>query len=104
MSQVNKGEWVQIHQIVMKPEDRPSHLPEDTRSVPLELWVKGFMNQDGNMGEEVEITTVTGRVVRGELVAVNPTYDYGFGEEFVPELLKVGGQLKGILKGGEACE
>lgn len=98
---IKKSEWVQIHQIVLNPEERSNHLPEDTKKVPLELWVKGFLKQDSNMGDEVEITTLTGRTVKGTLVDVNPSYKYGFGE-FVPELLQVGIQLRGILKEGEA--
>lgn len=98
---VKKGEWVQIHQIVLNPEERSNHLPEDTKKVSLELWVKGFLKQDSNIGDEVEITTLTGRSVYGTLVDVNPSYKYGFGE-FVPELLQIGIQLRGILKEGES--
>ncbi|EYE89648.1 2-amino-4-ketopentanoate thiolase subunit alpha [Fervidicella metallireducens AeB] len=98
-----KGEWVQVHQIVLKPEERPAHLPEDTKKVPLELWVKGFLNHDAEIGDEVEITTLTGRTIKGELVEINPKYEYGFGE-FVPELLQVGIQLRSILKDGECHE
>lgn len=98
---VKKGEWVQIHQIVLNPEERSNHLPEDTKKVSLELWVKGFLKQDSNIGDEVEITTLTGRSVYGTLVDVNPNYKYGFGE-FVPELLQIGIQLRGILKEGES--
>ncbi len=101
MSTVKKGEWVQIHEIVLKPEERTGKIPEETRKVPLELWVKGFLNEDANMGEKVEITTVTGRTVSGTLVDVNPVYTHGFGETFVPELLQVGLQAKRILKGEE---
>lgn len=101
MSDAKKGDWVQIHQIVLKPEERTGKLPEDTKKVPLELWVKGFLNHDANIYDEVEITTLTGRKVKGELVLINPRYEYGFGEEYVPELLKIGRQLRGILKGGD---
>lgn len=100
---VKKGEWVQIHQIVLNPEERSNHLPEDTKKVPLELWVKGFLKQDSNIGDEVEITTLTGRTAYGTLVDVNPSYKYGFGE-FVPELLQIGIQLRDILKEGESYE
>jgi 2-amino-4-ketopentanoate thiolase alpha subunit len=103
MIQVNKGEWVQIHQIVLNPEDRSANLPEDTKKVPLELWVKGFINHDAKIGEEAEITTLTGRVVKGELVDVNPRYDYGFGD-FVPEVLRIGRQVRSILKDGDSRE
>ncbi|HBG38663.1 MAG TPA: 2-amino-4-ketopentanoate thiolase, partial [Clostridiaceae bacterium] len=30
---IKKGEWVQIHDIVLKPEERSPHLPEDTKKV-----------------------------------------------------------------------
>ncbi|SKA81550.1 2-amino-4-ketopentanoate thiolase alpha subunit [Caloramator quimbayensis] len=101
MSDAKKGDWVQIHEIVLKPEERTGKLPEDTKKVPLELWVKGFLNHDANLNDMVEITTLTGRIVKGELVSVNPRYEYGFGEEYVPEILKIGRQLRGILKGGD---
>ena len=41
-----KGDWVQIHNIVLTPEERSSALPEDTKSHPLEMWVKGYLQQD----------------------------------------------------------
>lgn len=96
-----KGDWVQIHEIVLKPEQRTGKIPEDTKKVPLELWVKGFANQEAKLGELVEITTVTGRRVKGELVEINPAYTHGFGEQYVPELLQIGLQVKRILKEGE---
>lgn len=98
MAGVKKGDWVQIHQMVLKPEERAVHLPEDTRKVPLELWVKGFAKCDCKLGDMVEITTVTGRVVKGTLMEVNPGYIHDFGE-CMPELLNIGPQLKQILEG-----
>ncbi|NLN48130.1 MAG: 2-amino-4-ketopentanoate thiolase [Clostridiales bacterium] len=95
-----KGDWVQIHQIVLKPEERAEHLPADTKEVPLELWVKGFAQHDAKIGEEIEIKTVTGRTVVGELFAINPRYVHDFGN-YVPELTKVDMQLKDELFGGE---
>jgi 2-amino-4-ketopentanoate thiolase alpha subunit len=96
---VKKGEWVQVHDIILKPEERTAKLPEDTKKVPLEIWVKGFLNSDAKMGEVVEVTTRVGRTVKGTLVNVNPTYDYGFGEIYIPELLKVSRQVKDIVRG-----
>src|SRR5690242_17061328 len=98
---VRKGEWVQIHQIVLEAKERTAKIPEDTKSWPVELWVKGFIEMDANIGDVVEIRTLTGRRARGELVEVNPGYDYGFGEEFVPEVLKIGQELRRILREGE---
>lgn len=96
---IKKGEWVQIHDIVLKPEERSPHLPEDTKKVPLEMWVKGFLNNDADLGDTVEITTITGRKVKGTLVEVNPAFKYGFGENFVPEVLKIGIDLRKIVGG-----
>ena len=100
MNSAKKGDWVQIHQIVLKPEERAPQVPDDTKQVPLELWVKGFALNDAILGEQIEIETTTGRTVKGELVAVNPKYTHSFGE-FVPELLQIDRQLKEILFGGE---
>lgn len=93
-----KGQWIQIHRIVLKPEERSPHLPEDTKKVPLELWQKGFLCQDANNGDEVEIETVIGRRVKGKLVNVNPVYNHNFGEP-IPELLTIGMELRKILEG-----
>jgi 2-amino-4-ketopentanoate thiolase alpha subunit len=96
---VKKGEWVQIHDIILKPEERTAKIPEDTKKVPLEIWVKGFLNADARMGDVVELTTRVGRTVKGTLVDVNPTYDYGFGDIYIPELLKISRQVKDIVRG-----
>ena len=103
MNAAKKGDWVQIHQIVLKPEERAPQVPEDTKKVPLELWVKGFALHDAKIGSMVEIETVTGRRVKGELTAINPRYKHDYGN-FVPELLKVDMQLKEILFGGDSNE
>ncbi|MEY8304784.1 2-amino-4-ketopentanoate thiolase [Anaerosalibacter bizertensis] len=96
-----KGSWVQVHQIILKPEERTAKIPEETKKVPLELWVKGYLNEDGDIGDVVEITTLTKRKVKGELVEINPIYDYGFGEEFVPELVQIGEMVKSIVRGDD---
>lgn len=96
---VKAGSYAQVHKIELKPEERTGKLPDDTKQVPLELWTKGFLQEDAKMNEKVAIKTITGRLVEGTLVAVNPTYDYGFGETFVPELLQVGIQVREIVKG-----
>ena len=103
MEKANIGDWVQIHQIVLKPEERAGNIPEDTKSVPLELWVKGFALNEAKIGEEIQIKTVTGRKISGNLLQVNPRYIHDFGE-YVPELTKIDMQLKEILFGGEIDE
>lgn len=100
---VNKGTWVQIHQIVLTPEERAPQVPDDTKRVPLELWVKGILQHDSNIGENAEIITMTGRKTQGTLVQENPPYVHSFGD-FVPELLKIDMQLRDLLFGGEKDE
>lgn len=93
-----KGDWVRIHNIVLKPEERSSHLPEDTQKVPLEMWVKGFLlNEEANIGDEVEVETYIGRKAKGTLVEVNPYWKHNFGK-VVPELLFIGRQLRNMLE------
>lgn len=94
-----KGSWVKVHDIVLEPKDRASNLPEDTKKVPLEMWTKGFLLEDGEIGEKVEIKTITGRLVKGTLIEVNPHHDHDFGK-FVPEILQIGLDLKEALWGG----
>jgi hypothetical protein len=103
MNSAKKGDWVQIHQVVLKPGERAPQVPDDTKKVPLELWVKGIALHDAKVGSQIEIETTTGRRVKGELTAINPGYTHNYGE-FVPELLKVDMQLKEVLFGGEANE
>jgi len=98
-----KGDWVNIYDIVLKPEERAPQVPDDTKNVPLETWVKGFIQHDAEIGEKVEIITMTGRRVTGKLVEVNPSYTHSFGRT-VPEVFKIGLQLKEILFGGEDHE
>jgi len=96
-----KGDWVSIHNIVLKTSERAPQVPEDTKKVPLECWVKGFLQSDGEVGEEVEVKTITGRIEKGKLIEVNPTHKHNYGK-FVPELLRIGMDLKEALYGGEA--
>ncbi|MDD7363583.1 MAG: 2-amino-4-oxopentanoate thiolase subunit OrtA [Peptoniphilus sp.] len=103
MSKIQKGTWVQITKVVLPAGKRAPQVPEDTQQHELRMWVKGFLNHDADVREEVEITTVTGRKVSGELFAVEPKYTHTYGD-FVPELLKVQCQLRDILFGGESDE
>jgi hypothetical protein len=98
-----KGQWVQIHQIILKPSERTAQVPEDTKRVPLEMWVKGFLQADAALGELCEIETVTGRRLTGQLTAVEPAYTHGFGN-FLPELDQVREQLLRIQPRGTPQE
>ncbi|HWQ79911.1 MAG TPA: 2-amino-4-oxopentanoate thiolase subunit OrtA [Anaerovoracaceae bacterium] len=97
---IKKGEWVRIHKIILEPSERAPQVPEDTKKVPLEMWDKGFLQADANIGDEVSIETVTGREETGTLIEINPYYDHSFGK-FIPELLAIDKQVRAIVFGGE---
>ena len=95
--EAKQGDWVQIHKILLKPGERAARVPQETKLVPFELRVKGFINCDAKIGEQVTITTYTGRELTGKLVAVNPAYGHDFGQP-VPELLTIGRELRTLLE------
>lgn len=96
-----KDDWVLIHKIVLRPEDRAPVVPLDTKKVPYEMWLKGRLTADAEIGSEVEVITRSGRHEKGKLLQVNPAYNHSFGE-FIPELLTVSEKLRDTLFTGEA--
>lgn len=98
-----KGDWVEIHRIVLPAGDRAPQVPEDTQGVPLEMRAKGFLTDAAALGEEVDIVTVTGRRMRGVLCTVNPSYDHGFGAP-PPALAAIGGEVRALLEEAERSD
>jgi len=94
-----KGDWVRIHTVVLKAEERTGKIPEDTKACDLEMWTKGFLLSDAEIGDEVEVETAVGRIAKGTLIEVNPYYTHSYGK-FVPELVQIDKQLREIM-GGE---
>lgn len=99
----SKGEWVMIHNIVLAPSERAPQVPDDTKEVPLEMWVRGFLTHDASLQQEVEVVTLTGRTVKGRLVEIRPAYSHNFGQH-VPEQMAIGRQLREYLFGGVSNE
>ena len=95
---VKKNSWVRIHRIVLKPGERAPQVPEDTKKVPLEMWVKGWLRDDTEIGGKATVTTLTGRVETGVLLEENPCYRHSFGD-LVPELLYIGAQARELVFG-----
>ena len=95
-----QGDWVQVRDVVLEPKDRAPQVPDDTKKTPLLLWVKGKIQCSANIGDTVEIETVTLRRVKGVLTAVNPSYSHSYGE-YVPELAKIGQQVRNLLLSGD---
>lgn len=93
-----KGDWVRIHSVLMKAGSRAPGIPEDTAKVPYELWDKGFLVSDeAEIGETVNIETITGRNITGTLLEKNPSYRHDFGE-FIPEIMLIDKQLKKLME------
>ena len=88
-----KGDWVRIHSVVLKADERTAKLPEDTKNCDLEQWTKGFLLADANLGDEVEVETAVGRREKGTLIDEAPYYDHSYGK-FVPELIAIDKQLR----------
>lgn len=98
------GDWVLLHSVVLPAGSRAPGVPPETQAVPLEMRVKGFLEgQPGTRarpGDEVTARTLTGRLVRGTLLAAFPPIPHDFGSP-VPELLAVGPELRRRLRGEE---
>ena len=89
MSKVEKGTWVEIERVLLRPEQRAANLPEDTAKTPYVLRLSGFLQEDAELGQQVRIRSLIGREHQGVLRLVNPSYTHSFGNT-VPELLKIG--------------
>ena len=91
------GRWVEIHRIVLPVDERAPQIPEDTRRVPLEMRVKGFLVAPACVGDDAEIVTRAGRRLSGTLAAVNPAYLHSFGPP-LPELSSIGDEVRAVLR------
>jgi hypothetical protein len=91
------GTWVEIHDVVFEACERAPQVPKDTREVPLEMRVKGFLLKPAAIGEEADIETLSGRHLHGKLVEVNPAYTHSFGAP-IPELSTIGGEVRALLR------
>ena len=98
---VKKDTWVRIHSVILKAEERTAKLPEDTKHVDFEMWVKGsLLDEEGHMGDTVHVKTASGRVEQGILAEENPHYTHSYGK-FVSEMIEIDKQLREIMYGGE---
>ena len=87
------GDWVEISQVILRPDERAPDLPPDTAAVPYTLRVRGFAASEAEPGAEISITTVTGRRHTGKLEEVHPAFRLDFGES-IPELIRARFELK----------
>mgnify|MGYP001637564732 CR=1 FL=1 len=96
-----RGDWVRIHSVVLKAEERTAKLPEDTQKCDLQQWTKGTLQDEtAEIGDEVTVETAVGRLVKGTLLEVGPYYTHSYGK-FVPEIIEIDKQLREIMFGGD---
>ncbi|SCJ35683.1 Uncharacterised protein [uncultured Eubacterium sp.] len=96
-----KGDWVRIHGVVLKAEERTAKLPEDTQKCDLQQWTKGYLQEESaEIGDEVSVETAVGRIVKGTLLEVGPYYTHSYGK-FVPEIIEIDKQLRETMFGGD---
>ena len=102
LKMAKKGDWVRIHKVILPAAERTAKLPDDTKKVDFEMWVKGTLqNETAEIGDDVTIVTAVGREEVGKLLEVDPYYTHSYGK-FVPEIIEIDKQLRGIMKfGGE---
>lgn len=93
MELIAPGTWVEIEQVVLKPEQRASTLPADTQQTPYLLRVSGFLLEAAAVGQPARIRTIIGRELDGVLKTINPGYSHSFGKT-VPELLTIGTEME----------
>ncbi len=96
---VKKGEWVRIHSTVLEAAERTAKIPDDTKACPLEMWTKGFLQEDAEIGDIVTVKTAANRLEKGTLIEVNPYWKHNYGK-FIPELVHIDSQLREIMFGG----
>ncbi len=99
LERAHKHTWVEVHRIVLTNRERAPQAPDDTRQVPLEMKVKGFLiasSHDAAIGDQVDIVTPAGRTLSGVLTAINPPSTHTFGAP-IPELSCIGTEVRAIL-------
>ncbi|WP_315116050.1 2-amino-4-oxopentanoate thiolase subunit OrtA [uncultured Clostridium sp.] len=94
---IKKGTWVEIEEIVLTPEDRSQSIPEETRIISLKCWTRGNCLSDCEVGSEVQVETIVGRIVKGEVVEVEPGYYHSFGR-YVKEVEYIGKQARKLIE------
>ncbi len=89
---------MKISDTILKVGERAPNIPEETAKVPLVMHLNGFLVSDeSKLGDHVTIETLSGRMISGDLIEINPRYTHSFGE-FIPELGEIGPRLRKELE------
>lgn len=90
---LKKGDYVEIKITILNPIERAENLPQDTKNLPYEGKIRGYLTCDGEIGKEVEIETPIGRKVKGVLLGLTKEYTHNFGEP-IRELIDIGKKIR----------
>ncbi|MDR3671613.1 MAG: hypothetical protein P4L36_12260 [Holophaga sp.] len=90
MSSIPEGTWVEVERPLPDTNRRlPANPFDPFRGAARTVRVSGFLLEGGELGQQVRIRTITGKVHVGKLRIESPSYGHSFGHT-VPELLRGG--------------
>ncbi len=90
---VKKSEYVEIKIVALNKDERAENLPNDTKNLPYEGKIRGYLTSDSNIGDEVTIETPIGRKINGILLKKVGKYEHNFGEP-IRELIDIGKKIR----------
>jgi 2-amino-4-ketopentanoate thiolase alpha subunit len=93
---IKKGTWVEVEEIVLKPEDRATNIPDETKKTPLKSFLRGKCLNDCELGHEITVETNIGRIASGTVVDIEPGYYHTYGK-YVNEISNIGKQAREII-------
>jgi hypothetical protein len=96
LSKIQKGTWVEVERPLPSEGRRLlDRGPGPAKQAVETLRIAGFLLEDAELGQQVRVRTVTGKVFQGKLRIQSPGYGASFSHA-VPELLKYGrdGQVR----------
>ena len=89
MTIIPKGTWVEVERPLLDANRRLPVRPMDPLKIHAStVRVSGFLLEGAELGQQVRIRTITGKVHVGKLRIQSPSYGHSFGHT-VPELLRV---------------
>ena len=59
-SLIPKGTWVEVRTVILPPSDRAAAVPAETAAITLGQRVRGFLDQEAHLGDEVTVTSEIG--------------------------------------------
>lgn len=88
MSKIPKGTWVEVERTLVSADRRMPVRALDPAKLPSYMVrVSGFLLEDAELGQQVRIRTINGKIHIGKLRIQSPSYGHSFGHT-VPELMR----------------